>query len=307
MVPSPTQAVEAALRERVKELTCLYEISELAARPGSPLEAILVGIAELVRRAWQYPEITSARIVLDGRSHETSGFREGQQRQAAEVVTVGVPRGFVEVVYADAKPELDEGPFLKEERRLIDTVAAQVAAIVRRREVAQERLDLQNQLRHAEHVPAVAVAGGFSFEDQIMKGLALGAPYVKLVGMARAPIAAAMVGKTIGRAIAAREVPVYVQRFGESLDEIFITAGGLRQELGDAAYERLPAGAIGLYTYYERLAQGLRQLMAGTRKFSLEYLSRDDLAALTREAARVSGIQSVMDVDQGLVERIFES
>ncbi len=158
-----------------------------------------------------------------------------------------------------------------------------------------------------DYVPALAVAGGFCLEDQIMKGLAMGAPHVKLVGMARAPIAAAMVGKTIGRAIAAREVPVYVQRFGNAQDEIFVTAGTLRRELGDAEYEQLPTGAIGLYTYYERLAQGLRQLMAGSRKFGTKYISRDDLAALTNEAAEISGIQRVMDVDQGVVERLFEN
>jgi glutamate synthase domain-containing protein 2 len=157
-----------------------------------------------------------------------------------------------------------------------------------------------------KHLPAIAVAGGFAFEDQILKGLALGAPFVKLVGMARAPIAAAMVGKTIGRAIEAREIPVYVQRFGDAKDEIFVTASMLRKELGDEEFEKLPTGALGLYTYYERLAQGLRQLMAGCRKFSLEYVSRDDLASLTREAAEISGIQYVMDVDQGVVERLLE-
>jgi glutamate synthase domain-containing protein 2 len=156
------------------------------------------------------------------------------------------------------------------------------------------------------HVPALAVGGGFAFEDQIFKGLALGAPFVKLIGMARAPIAAAMVGKTIGRAIEAREIPVYVQRFGDTVDEIFVTASALRQDLGEAAFDSLPAGALGLYTYYERLAQGLRQLMAGSRKFAVDCLSRDDLAALTREAAEVSGISYVMDVDKGTVDRILD-
>ncbi|MBE3110839.1 MAG: FMN-binding glutamate synthase family protein, partial [Acidobacteria bacterium] len=101
------------------------------------------------------------------------------------------------------------------------------------------------------YVPALAVAGGFTFEDQIFKGLALGAPFVKLVGMARSPIAAAMVGKTIGRAIEENQLPVYVERFGNTKDEIFVTATELWRELGDDAFEKLPAGAIGLYTYYE--------------------------------------------------------
>jgi len=156
-----------------------------------------------------------------------------------------------------------------------------------------------------EYLPALAVAGGFAFEDQIFKGLALGAPFVKLVGMARAPIAAAMVGKTIGRTMDENLIPVYVERFGNSRDEIFVTASELRQELGDEEFEKLPAGALGLYTYYERLAQGLRQLMAGSRKFAVKHIARDDIAALTPEAAQVSRIQYIMEADQGKVERIL--
>jgi glutamate synthase domain-containing protein 2 len=156
-----------------------------------------------------------------------------------------------------------------------------------------------------QHVPALAVAGGFTFEDQIFKGLALGAPFVKLVGMARSPLAAAMVGKTIGRAIEEGQLPVYIERFGRSRDEIFVTATELRRQLGAEAFETLPPGALGLYTYYERLAQGLRQLMAGSRKFSVEHISRDDLAALTREASEISGIPHVMDVDREKVDEIL--
>jgi len=148
------------------------------------------------------------------------------------------------------------------------------------------------------YLPAIAVAGGFAFEDQIFKGLAMGAPYVKLVGMARGPIAAAMVGKTIGRTIDAMQVPVYIERFGNSKDEIFVTASELRRELGKDEFDKLPTGALGLYTYFERLTQGLRQIMAGSRKFSLEHISRDDIAALTPDAARVSGISYIMDVDK---------
>jgi glutamate synthase domain-containing protein 2 len=156
------------------------------------------------------------------------------------------------------------------------------------------------------YLPAIAVNGGFSFEDQIFKGLAMGAPFVKMIGMARAPIAAAMVGKTIGQTIDAQQVPVYIERFGNSKDEIFVTASSLRKELGNKEFEKLPTGALGLYTYYERLAQGLRQLMAGSRKFALEYISRNDLAALTNEAADISGIQFIMDVDKKEVEKILK-
>jgi glutamate synthase domain-containing protein 2 len=156
-----------------------------------------------------------------------------------------------------------------------------------------------------KYVPTLALAGGFTFEDQIFKGLALGAPYVKLIGMARGPIAAAMVGKTIGRAIEANELPVYIERFGNTIDEIFVTAGNLRKELGDKEFEKIPSGAIGLYTYYERLAQGLRQLMCGSRKFSIDFIQRDDIAALTKKASEISSIKYVMDVDEQEVNEIL--
>jgi hypothetical protein len=113
-----------------------------------------------------------------------------------------------------------------------------------------------------------------------------------------------MVGKTMA-AIDSHQVPVYVGRFGNSKDEIFVTASPLGKELGDVEFEKIPTGALGLYTYYERLAQGLRQLIAGSRKFSPEYTSRDDIAALTREATEISGIRPVMDLGKTEVEELL--
>ena len=156
-----------------------------------------------------------------------------------------------------------------------------------------------------EHIPALCVAGGFTFEDQIYKGLAMGAPFVKLVGMARGPIAAAMVGKTIGKTIDEGQLPVYVERFGRTRDEVFVSSTELRQLVGNKEFEALPTGAIGLYTYYERLAQGLRQLMCGSRKFALQYITRDDIVSLTKEGTDISGIQYVMDADKAEVEDIL--
>jgi len=158
--------------------------------------------------------------------------------------------------------------------------------------------------KKGEYVPDIAIAGGFSFEDQMLKGLALGAPYFKLIGMARAPLAAAMVGKTIGKKIDENMVPVYVQRFGDTKEEIFVTAPDLKRKLGKN-FEKVPTGALGVYTYMERLNQGLRQIMAGCRKFSLEYVSRDDIAALTKESADISGIPYITDVDDKEVDKIL--
>lgn len=158
--------------------------------------------------------------------------------------------------------------------------------------------------KKGEHVPDIAFAGGLAFEDQIFKALALGAPYTKIVGMARAPLCAAMVGKTIGKKIDEDEVPVFIERFGSKKEEIFVTASKLKKELGKD-FDRVPTGALGVYTYIERLAQGLKQLMTGNRKFALKYITRDDIAALTKDAANISDIPYVMDVDKEEVEKIL--
>ena len=155
-----------------------------------------------------------------------------------------------------------------------------------------------------EYVPDIVIAGGFALEDQIFKGLALCSPYVKAIGMARAPLAAAMVGQTIGETINSGQLPVYLQRFGKTREAIFVTAEGLKRGYGKD-YERIPTSAIGLYTYYERLAQGLRQLMAGSRKFAVNFLDRSDIVALTPEAAAISGISYVMEADREEAEKIL--
>jgi len=151
-------------------------------------------------------------------------------------------------------------------------------------------------------IPSCAIAGGIALEDHIFKALALGAPYIKAVCMGRATLTAAMVGKTQGQLIE--------EKFGkdsgyrEALLRTFIGAAQLRDKYGED-FERIPPAAIAIYTYYDRLATGLRQLMAGCRKFALNFVSRDDLIALTREAADVSGIPYVMEADMEEVERIL--
>ncbi len=155
-----------------------------------------------------------------------------------------------------------------------------------------------------EYVPAVAFAGGITMEDQIFKALALGAPYARLAGMARGPLTAAMVGRTVGEQIRTGSLAAQYRSYGSTVEEVFIGALALRRIYPDT-FEHIPPGAIAVFTYFERLAQGLRQLMAGARKFALCHLERNDLAALTREAAEVSGIRHVMEVDQEEVAQIL--
>lgn len=154
------------------------------------------------------------------------------------------------------------------------------------------------------YIPPVCVAGGLTLEDHMFKGLAMSAPYVKVIGMARSPLAAAMVGKTVGESIKRGKVLAEYQAYGNRIERVFILATELKARLG-SDFDRLPVGAIGTYTYFERLAQGLRQFMCGARKFALQYITRDDLVALTREAADVTGIKYLMDADAEEVDKIL--
>ena len=160
-----SQRAQAALNERVKELTCLYGMAQIADRPEVPLDQVASRIVTLLPPAWQYPEIARARIVLDGKQYATPDFREGPHRQSAPITANRRPRGTVEVAYVEDRPALDEGPFLKEERSLIEAVARHLALIIERHEAAEEREDLQEQLRHADRLATIGqLAAGVAHE-----------------------------------------------------------------------------------------------------------------------------------------------
>ena len=153
------------LRERVKELTCLYGIARLAAQTRISLEEILQGIVELLPPAWLYPEVTHAEIIFDGHSYSTPGFQDGKQKLTADIMVGGERRGVVKVVYGEEKPEFDEGPFYKEERNLIDTVAKEIGVIIKRREAEDDQRGLQEQVRHADRLATIGqLAAGVSHE-----------------------------------------------------------------------------------------------------------------------------------------------
>jgi glutamate synthase domain-containing protein 2 len=153
-----------------------------------------------------------------------------------------------------------------------------------------------------EFIPTVAMAGGIVLEDQIFKAIALGAPFVKAICMGRSTLTAGMVGKTQGKLI--EEAYGKGKEYEEALMRTFNGAAQLKEKYGKD-FKKIPPAAIGICTYYDRLAVGLRQMMAGTRKFALKYIDRDDLMTLTREAADISGIPYLMDVDMKEAENIL--
>ena len=143
-------------------------------------------------------------------------------------------------------------------------------------------------------VPDIAMAGGFSTEDHIFKVLALGAPHTKAVCMGRAMMIPGMVGKNFEEWIKTKKIPKDLRPFGNTKEEIFVCYEELKAKYG-AEVDAFPLGAIGVYSFSQKLKVGLQQFMAGARRFRVDCISRDDLAALTEEAAKISGIPYVMD------------
>ena len=120
------------LAKRVDELNCLYNISKLREHCSLSLEDIHKETVALVPPAWQYSDIACARIVVQGQEFTTDNFRETDWKQASDIVVNGERTGVLEVFYLEEEPEADEGPFLKEERRLIDAIAERLGKISER-------------------------------------------------------------------------------------------------------------------------------------------------------------------------------
>ena len=179
--------------------------------------------------------------------------------------------------------------------------------------------------KQGKFIPDCAIAGGLSLEDHLFKAFALGAPYIKAACMGRSIMTAAMVGNTQANMLK-KKMEKDIEKDGSvmhyfdeeskkkgsivkkgdwiDVEDLFVTAPKLKEKYGKD-FKLIPPGALGIYTYIDRLTQGLQQLMAGERKFALKYIDRNDICALTKEAAEMSGIDYVMDADQEEVNKIL--
>jgi len=153
---SVRQKLTHDLGERVKELNCLYGLSRLVETPDITLDQIFQGMVELIPSGWQFPESTCARLIFDDKEFTTDSFRVTPWRQSAEIKVRGKRSGSVEVYYQCEMPECDEGPFLREERDVLDAITERLGRIVDRRQAedalqkAKDSLEIEVQQRTSE-------------------------------------------------------------------------------------------------------------------------------------------------------------
>lgn len=143
------------LDERVRELNCLFGISQLVEKAGISLGEIFQGTIGLIPPAWQYPEITCARIILKGQEFKTGNFRETIWKQASDIIVHGKPIGSIEVCLLEERPESDEGPFLKEERNLLNAISGRLGRIIEHRRGEETLKEYQKAVESSQEMIAV--------------------------------------------------------------------------------------------------------------------------------------------------------
>ena len=149
---SGSQELEMAahkLRERIKELNCLYDISSFRDATDFSLDAILQAVVDFIPPAIQYPEITCARLIFGGYEITTKNFKDTRWKLSREIKVNNEWIGTLEVCYLEEKPELEEGPFFKEAKNLINAVAENIAKIIEREEAEAEIR------KHQDHIEAL--------------------------------------------------------------------------------------------------------------------------------------------------------
>jgi len=134
------------LGKRVKELNCLYSISRLLEKTNISLEETLQETVDLIPPSWQYPEITCARVILQDQTFTTDNFNETVWKQACDIMVHGERIGALEVIYLEERPGSDEGPFLKEERSLINAIVERLGKVIERKQAEEALQKAHNEL-----------------------------------------------------------------------------------------------------------------------------------------------------------------
>lgn len=316
-------STEAALRERVKELACLYGISELAQQENLSLNDFLENIIKLIPHAWQYPEYTVARIILDKHQFSSLEFQETAFRQSEEIIINGKYRGTIEIFYIQSMPDADEGPFLKEERKLIQAIAHKLALVIERKEATEKMKLLQEQIRHADRLATIGeLTAGIAHEINEPLGNILGFAQLATKDNNLSSGTKKDLEKIIKASLNAREIIKKLMYFSHQMPQRFENLD-LNHIIGEAMYflesrcskqnitiyyalaKDLPlisADAIQLNQVIVNLVLNAIQAMPEGGRLTLSTFSSAEFVSLTVED---SGVGISEDIEQHIFEPFF--
>jgi hypothetical protein len=143
------EQVSNRLRERIKELKCIYDISSLRAGTSFSLDDVLQEVIDFIPPATEYPEITCARIKFKRYEFTTKNFKDTKWKLSQEIKVNNERIGTLEVCYLKEKPELEEGPFFKEVKNLISAIAESIAQII---ELDWAEIEIRKYRDHVENL-----------------------------------------------------------------------------------------------------------------------------------------------------------
>ncbi len=168
-----------------------------------------------------------------------------------------------------------------------------------------------------DKVVDLCLGGGLAREDHVFKALAVGAPFTKLALMGRAVMIPGFLGANVEGVIKPEErirlngnwdsLPPNVAQYGRTADEIFAGYYDVQKKVGADEMKNIPYGAIAMYTFADKLAAGLQQLLAGVRKFNVSEITRDEVFSANRETEKETGIPFITDVLDGAAKRILKA
>lgn len=243
--PAEDNPVEEVLQERVKELRCLYTVSQIIVEPSLTREERMRRIVSTVSQAWRYPDIALAQIALDDEVFESAGGGSVLAVCGAELVVEGVRRGLVKVGYTSTPPGNGDDPFLAEERTMLENVARQISLYITREEGAERRKVLEEQLRHADRLATIGqLAAGVAHEMNEPLSNVLGFAQLALKNVDVPQQVADDLHEIVGSSLRAREIVKKLLLFARQtpprktlcnlnriVDEalLLLEAGGLRQ------------------------------------------------------------------------------
>ena len=141
---TPIQQLVDSLQERAKELNCLYRVDEILGAPTRSIAEVCHEVVEALPPGWKYSGACAVRLSLNEDRYQTANFEETPWFLTAPVLVEGQEVGTLSVHYTEEMPTADEGPFLKEERKLIDTIAERVGFFVMRRNLYRAHESLQS-------------------------------------------------------------------------------------------------------------------------------------------------------------------
>jgi hypothetical protein len=141
---TPIQQLVESLQERAKELNCLYRVDEILVDPNRPIAEVCRQIVEALPPGWKYPDVCAARLSLRDDHYHTATFKETPWFLTAPIRVEGEEVGTLSVHYTEETPPADEGPFLEEERKLIDTIAERIGFFITRRNLYRAHESLQS-------------------------------------------------------------------------------------------------------------------------------------------------------------------